>query len=74
MMLPAPLTPTLTCMPLQAGYARRAEAAQQAAAACLEGLATWQAPAAGMFLWFKLTGEITLSPWTGLSFFWQEPL
>lgn len=40
----------------QALYARRAAAAAEAARAHLHGLAAFQEPTAGMFIWFRLTG------------------
>jgi hypothetical protein len=43
---------------LQQQYARQAGVAAAAAAAQLTGLAEWHCPQAGMFMWFKLTGEV----------------
>ncbi|GLC60016.1 hypothetical protein PLESTB_001564000 [Pleodorina starrii] len=43
---------------LQALYASRASAAHQAACAHLQGLAEWQPPRAGMFMWLQLTGGL----------------
>jgi kynurenine/2-aminoadipate aminotransferase len=41
---------------MQAEYAQRAAVIQAAAERHLVGLAEWQAPAAGMFLWLRLLG------------------
>jgi hypothetical protein len=41
---------------LQRKYARQAALADAAARRHLAGLATWAAPAGGMFMWFKLVG------------------
>jgi DNA-binding transcriptional MocR family regulator len=42
---------------MQREYGRRASIITQAAAEHLQGLATWDVPEAGMFLWLKLTVE-----------------
>jgi DNA-binding transcriptional MocR family regulator len=42
---------------LQAQYARQAAVAEEAAEQQLAGLAEWQPARAGMFMWFRLTGE-----------------
>jgi len=44
----------------QAMYARRAAAAASAAREHLKGLATFREPTSGMFMWFKLEGELKL--------------
>jgi DNA-binding transcriptional MocR family regulator len=43
---------------LQQLYGGRAAAAAAAAVEHLSGVAEWEAPAAGMFMWFKLTGAV----------------
>jgi DNA-binding transcriptional MocR family regulator len=43
---------------LQAQYAGQAAVAQEAAEQQLAGLAEWQPARAGMFMWFRLTGEL----------------
>lgn len=47
---------------VQACYARKAAALVDACSRQLQGLAEWQAPAAGMFLWMRLLGVEVRSP------------
>ena len=63
--------PCTCCAPLQAMYRRRAKVAVEGAQEYLTGIAQWSNPAAGMFMWVKLTGKEWSNPAAGM-FMWVK--